>query len=104
MVIFDNIVFFHVLTEIRRVTLLNIPGFNRSTEPSKRAQEQVDILTSIGMSKNTHDSIIITVTLEKEKRRKLCRVSWVSTFEWAYFDVDQAWIFCRIRKNDNNSN
>ena len=96
MVIFDNIVFFHVLTEIRRVTLLNIPGFNRSTEPSKRAQEQVDILTSIGMSKNTHDSIIITVTLEKEKRRKLCRVSWVSTFEWAYFDVDQARIFCRI--------
>ena len=55
------------------------------------------------MSKNTHDSIIITITLEKEKYKKLQRESWVSTFEWAYFDVDQARIFCRICKNNNNS-
>ena len=47
------------------------------------------------------DATIVAIELEKEKRRRLWKESWTSIFEWAYFDVAQDRIFCKIYKNDN---
>ena len=86
---------------------MNVPGFtchSRVTESSKGALEHDgNASTSKDTLGKKHDPIVIVVALEKKKRRKLWRDSWVSTFEWAYFDLDQARIFCTICKNDNNT-
>ena len=51
------------------------------------------------------DATIVAIELEKEKRkrRRLWKESWTSISKWAYFDMAQARIFCKICKNGNAS-